>query len=125
LRRYLDNYCIAYLDDILIFTETLEEHIKIVQEILQILIDAGILLKPSKYEFHITETEFLGYIVSTTGLKISPNKVKEVLEWEQSTTVKEIQSFLGFANFYRRFIKDYSKIAAPLTELTKKDVEYK
>jgi hypothetical protein len=125
LRKYLDNYCVAYLDDILIFTETLEEHIKTVQEILQILMDAGILLKPSKCEFHVTETEFLGYIVSTTGLKMSPNKVKEVLEWKQPTTVKEMQSFLGFANFYRRFIKDYSKIAAPLTELTKKDVEYK
>jgi uncharacterized protein related to proFAR isomerase len=90
LRRYLDNYYIAYLDDILIFTETLEEYIKIVQEILQILIDAGILLKPSKCEFHITETEFLGYIVSTTELKISLNKVKEVLEWEQPTTIKEM-----------------------------------
>jgi hypothetical protein len=80
LRKYLDNYYVVYLDDILIFTETLEEHIKIVQEILQILTDAGILLKPSKCEFHVTETEFLGYIVSTIGLKISPNKVKEVLE---------------------------------------------
>jgi hypothetical protein len=125
LRKYLDNYYIAYLDNILIFTETFEEHIKIVQEILQILMDVGILLKPSKCEFHITETEFLGYIVSTTGLKMSPNKVKEVLEWKQPTIVKEMQSFLGFANFYRRFIKNYSKIAASLIELTKKDIEYK
>jgi hypothetical protein len=125
LRKYLNNYCIVYLDDILIFIETLEEYIKIVQEILQILMDIGILLKPSKYEFHVTETEFLGYIVSTIGLKISPNKVKEVLEWKQPTTMKEIQLFLGFANFYRRFIKDYSKIVVSLTELTKKDIKYK
>jgi hypothetical protein len=125
LRKYLDKYCVAYLDDILIFTKTLEEHVKIVREILQILMDAGILLKPSKCEFHVTETEFLGYIVSTTGLKMSPHKVKEVLEWKEPTTIKGMQSFLGFANFYRRFIKDYSKIAAPLMELTKKDVTYK
>jgi hypothetical protein len=56
---------------------------------------------------------------------MSPNKVKEVLKWKQPTTVKEMQSFLGFANFYRRFIKDYSKIVVSLMELTKKDVEYK
>jgi hypothetical protein len=80
LRKYLDKYYIAYLDNILIFTKTLEEYIKIVCEILQILIDTDILLKPSKYEFHIIETEFLGYIISITGLKISLNKVKEVLE---------------------------------------------
>jgi hypothetical protein len=80
LRKYLDKYYITYLDNILIFTETLEEYIKIVKEILQFLMDIGILLKPSKCEFHIQETEFLGYIVSTKGLKISTRKVKEVLE---------------------------------------------
>jgi hypothetical protein len=80
LRKYLDKYYVAYLDDILIFTETLEEHIKIVKEILQFLIDTGILLKPSKCEFHVQETEFLEYIVSTEGLKMSTRKVKEVLE---------------------------------------------
>jgi hypothetical protein len=80
LRKYFDKYYIAYLDNILIFTKTFEEYIKIVYEILQILIDIGILFKPSKYKFHIIETEFLEYIISTIGLKINPNKVKEVLE---------------------------------------------
>jgi hypothetical protein len=68
------------LDNILIFTKTLKEYIEIVYKILQILIDIGILLKLSKYEFYIIETEFLGYIINIIGLKISPNKVKEVLE---------------------------------------------
>jgi hypothetical protein len=80
LRKYLNKYYIAYLDNILIFTKTLKEYIKIVYEILQILIDIDILFKSSKYEFYITETEFLGYIISTIGLKISLNKMKEVLE---------------------------------------------
>ena len=67
----------------------------------------------------------MGYIVTTTGLAIDPKKVEAILEWSVPTNVKEVQSFLGFANFYRRFIKDYSRIAGPLTELTYKDKEFK
>jgi hypothetical protein len=80
LKKYLDKYYIVYLNDILIFIKTLEEYMKIVYKILQILIDISILLKPSKYKFHIIETKFFGYIVSIIELKISLNKVKEVLE---------------------------------------------
>ena len=67
----------------------------------------------------------MGFVVTTTGLAIDPKKVEAILEWSAPTNVKEVQSFLGFANFYRRFIKDYSRIARPLTELTHKDKEFK
>jgi hypothetical protein len=80
LRKYFDKYYIAYLDNILIFIKTLEEYIKIVYEILYILINIDILFKSSKYKFYIIETEFLGYIISIIEFKISPNKIKEVLE---------------------------------------------
>ena len=82
-------------------------------------------MKPEKCYFHVKEVVFLGYIVTTTGLAIDPKKVEAILEWLAPTNVKEVQSFLGFANFYRRFIKDYSRIAGPLTELTHKDKEFK
>ena len=83
------------------------------------------LLKPEKCHFHVKEVVFLGYVVTTTGLAIDPKKVEAILEWSAPTNVKEVQSFLGFTNFYRRFIKDYSRIAGLLTELTYKDKEFK
>jgi hypothetical protein len=78
-------------------------------------------IKPEKTEFHKSEVKFLGYIISREGLKIDQKKIKAVTSWPKLGIVKEVQSFLGFANFYRQFIKDYSKVAALLTELTKKD----
>jgi hypothetical protein len=82
-------------------------------------------LKASKCEFHTTETEYLGYIISPTGIRMDPEKVKVVAEWREPVNVKGIQSFIGFANFYRRFIRDFSKITTPLTKLTRKDVTWK
>jgi hypothetical protein len=124
LSPYLDVICICYLDDVLIYSKNKQEHIQDVKKVLTVLRNAKLLLKPSKCEFHVNETEFLGYIVTPEGLKMSPEKIKAVLEWKAPTNVKEVQSFLGFANFYRRFIKNYSAIASPLTELTKKDQTY-
>jgi len=80
-----------------------------------------LLLKPEKYEFHKELVEFLGFIVSITGIRISPEKIKAIAEWPISYDVKLVQSFLGFMNFNRRFIKGYSKIALPLIDITKKE----
>jgi hypothetical protein len=121
LSDYLDIFCIAYLDDILIYSDNIETHRKHVKMILNRVEEVGLTLKASKCEFHTDRTEYLGYIIAPTGVSMDPEKVKAVEEWWEPTNIKGVQSFLGFANFYRRFIRDFSKITAPLTKLTRKD----
>jgi hypothetical protein len=124
LREHLDVFVVVYLDDILVYSRTYEEHVGHVRKVLQKLKDANLRIKPQKSEFHKQEVLFLGYVVSKDGLKMDDKKVQVVREWPTPTTVKEVQSFLGFANFYRRFIAHYSRITAPLTALTAKDVRF-
>lgn len=100
----LDLSVVIYLDDILIFSRTLEEHRQVVRQVLQRLEAHGLYAKESKCEFHRESVEFLGMIVSANGLAMCSNKVKTIQEWPTPTSIKEVQSFLGFANFYRRFI---------------------
>jgi hypothetical protein len=104
LSDYLDVFCIAYLDDILIYSDSLEEHQWHVRQVLQRLKEVGLTLKPSKCEFHTDKMEYLGYIISPIGKQMDPQKIKTVKDWKEPVNVKGIQSFLGFANFYRRFI---------------------
>ena len=125
LRLYLDVYYIYYLDDILVYLKNEEQYVVDVTTILEALQKARLLLKPEKCYFYVKEVVFLGYIVTTTGLAINPKKVEAILEQLAPTNIKEVQSFLGFANFYRRFIKDYLRIAGLLIELTYKDKEFK
>jgi hypothetical protein len=122
LSDYLDIFCIAYLDNILIYSDSMEEHRKHVRMVLRWLRDVGLTLKPSKCEFHTKKMEYLGYIISPTGLQMDPEKIKTVKEWREPVNVKGIQSFLGFAKFYPWFIRDFIKITTPLTRLTKKQV---
>ena len=113
---------LVYLDDILIFSMTLGEHRTIVSRVLQILRANKLFLKPEKCEFEKPETEYLGVIVGRGQVRMDPVKVKGISEWPVPKTQRELQSFLGFTNFYRRFIKGYGEIALPLTSLTgKKD----
>jgi len=121
LRDYLDQFCVAYLDDILIYSETLDEHIEHVRKVLRALQKKNLLVKLEKCEFHKQSVKFLGFILTINGIQMDEAKVKAVLDWPQPTTVKELQSFLGFVNFYRRFIEGYSRITAPLTNMTRKD----
>jgi hypothetical protein len=87
--------------------------------------EAGLQLDIDKCEFEVKQTKYLGFVIDTkTGIQMDQDKVKAILEWEAPKTATTIQSFLGFANFYRTFIKDYSDIAMPLTKLTHKDVEF-
>lgn len=125
LREYLDVFVIAYLDDILVYSETMTEHYQHVERVLEALKAYDLELKPEKCEFHKEEVEFLGHMVGINGVRISESKVKTIMEWETPKTVKDIQSFNGFVNFNRQFIKDYSKIAEPLTRLTRKDTVWK
>jgi hypothetical protein len=91
---------------------------------LEALSEAGLHLKPEKCEFHQREVKYLGFIISTSGTKMDPAKVATIQEWLEPRNVKDVQSFLGFANFYRRFIKGYSNIVAPMTRLTRKNTHF-
>jgi hypothetical protein len=124
LSDYLDIFCIAYLDDILMYSDNLEQHRQHVKMILRRVEEVGLTLKALKCEFHTNKTEYLGYIISPMGIEMDPEKVRAVAEWKEPTNVKGVQSFLGFANFYRRFIRDFRKIMAPLTRLTWKDIPW-
>uniref|UniRef100_A0A803SSG0 ribonuclease H n=1 Tax=Anolis carolinensis TaxID=28377 RepID=A0A803SSG0_ANOCA len=108
-----------FLDDILIVTEDKEKHVKLVREVLQRLREAKLYAKLSKCEFNKTQIDFLGYRISPEGLAMDPAKVSDVKEWGVPQTRRQLQSFLGFANFYRSFIKGFAQITAPLTELLK------
>jgi len=121
LSDVLDIGVLAYMDDILIYAKEEEEHDRLVKEVLKRLQDNGLAVSPEKCVWKEQEVEFLGYIIGRNGVRMSEGKIKAVLDWETPRSLKEVQSFLGFANFYRRFIQDYSRIARPLTELTKKE----
>ena len=124
LRPFLDLFCSAYLDNIIVYSDTLENHKKHVTQVLEALSRAGIHLKPEKCVFHANRVEYLVMIVSAKGVEMDPGKIKAVVEWETPRTVKEVQAFLGFANFYRCFIKDCSHVVTPLTEVTRKDTAF-
>ncbi|MBW0577198.1 hypothetical protein O181_116913 [Austropuccinia psidii MF-1] len=118
---FLDVFVVVYLDDIMVFSSSEEEHVKHVASVLQILRDKNLFAKASKCVFHASSVEYLGYVVSSDGLKMDSSKVQQILNWPQPKNIKALQSFLGFANFYRRFIKNYSKKITSLTSLLKKD----
>jgi hypothetical protein len=125
LNGYLDKFVIAYLDDILVFSKTEAEHVEHNQKVLQRLREAKVTLKLKKCEFHVQKTSFLGYTISPDGLGMEQDKVKSILEWPTPTCVKDVQSFLGLANYYRKLVPQYSKHAAGLYRFTKKGVPFK
>ena len=124
LREYLDKFCISFLDDILIYSDTLEEHIKHVNLVLSKLRQHKLQAKLSKCEFVRTSIEFLGYVISADGIGMVENKVKAILDWPAPRTVKQLRSFLGLAGFYRSFIRMFSHTVAPLNDLLKKESFY-
>jgi RNase H-like domain found in reverse transcriptase/Reverse transcriptase (RNA-dependent DNA polymerase)/Integrase zinc binding domain/Chromo (CHRromatin Organisation MOdifier) domain/Retroviral aspartyl protease len=124
LREYLDDFALAYLDDVLIFSKTYDEHVQHVRKVLEQLRQKDLPVKLSKCEFHKHSISFLGYIVSTEGLAPDPKKVAAIEEWPEPASVKDVQSFLGLLNYYRKFIGGFSQCAIPLSELTKKDMNF-
>lgn len=112
----------VYLDDILIWSEDLISHRKIVHEVLHRLEEHDLYLRPKKCEFEKSKIEYLGLVIWHQQVAMDPIKVKAVTEWPMPTNLKEVRAFVGFANFYRRFIQNFSKLAHPLHDLTKKDV---
>ena len=121
---YLDDFCTAYLDDILIYSENELEHESHVKKVLERLRKAGLQADIKKSEFSVKKTKYLGFIISTDGIQVDPEKIEVIQAWKPPTTVKGVQSFLGFCNFYRRFIQDYGRIARPLTRLTRKETPF-
>ena len=118
----LDVCIMIYLDDILINLNDMSKHHRHVKEVLKCLCKAGLYAKAEKCKFHSESVEYLGYILSPSGLTMSNDKVKIIQDWLEPKKVKDIQSFLGFANFHRWFIFNYSDIVIPLTRLTWKDI---
>ncbi|KAK3539355.1 hypothetical protein QTP70_003840 [Hemibagrus guttatus] len=115
----LGKWVIAYIDDILVYSTSLEEHMRHVWEVLSRLQWHCLFVKPEKCEFHQTRMLFLGYVITRQGVEMDVTKVQAVTEWSSPSTVKELQHFLGFDNFYRWFICNYSSVAGPLTSLLK------
>ena len=124
LRDKLDLTLVCYIDDILIFSKTIEEHVKEVSEVLQRLADNTLFAKPEKCEFHKEQVEYLGIWVGKGRLSMDHGKINAIKEWPTPTKVKDIQTFLGFANFYRRFVKNFSMITKPMTALLQKDSKW-
>ena len=114
--------CLAYLDDVIIYSDgTRAEHRKLVKAIVTALGEGGLQLDIEKSEFEAASIKYLGFIIKAgKGIRVDPEKVAAIRDWEPPTSVKGIRSFLGFANFYRTFIPKYSEIASPLTKLTRK-----
>ena len=121
---YLDQFVVVFMDDILIYSQSEWEHEYPLRIVLQLLRDHQLYAKLSKCEFWLTEVKFLGHVVSASGVSIDLEKVKAVMTWERSKSVFKIRSFLGLVGYYRRFIKDFSRIAAPMTKLTRKEVKF-
>jgi hypothetical protein len=119
LRPFLDDCVIVYLDDILIFSKSHEEHVKHVKQVLDVLRKEKLFLKMSKCEFGKTSLIYLGHIVGGGELKIDPSKVKVILEWPKPNNVTEVRSFLGATQYWRKFIANFSSIAAPLHAVTR------
>ena len=114
----LDVCVVIYLDDILIYSNNMSEHHRHVKEVLKCLYKAGLYAKADKCKFHSESVEYLGYILSPSGLTMSNNKIKIIQDWPELKKVKDIQSFLDFTNFYHWFIFNYSDIVILLTRLT-------
>src|SRR5260221_621829 len=121
LRPFIDcNEAICYMDDILIYSASLADHQRITQEILQTLCSYKLFLQPEKCKFECREVDYLGLVISKDHVVMDPVKVQGVTDWPQPMKVKDVQSFIGFVNFYRRFIQNFSEIACPLHALTQK-----
>ncbi|KAA3457096.1 DNA/RNA polymerases superfamily protein [Gossypium australe] len=120
---YLDKFVVVFIDDILIYSREENEHAEHLRTVLQILQDRQLYAKFSKSEFWLKEVRFLGHIVSSDGIRVDPGKISTIAEWKPPKNVSEVRSFLGLADYYRRFVKGFSMISTPMTRLLQKDVK--
>ena len=121
---YLDRFVIVFIDDILVYLSSSEEHLEHMRIVLQTLRERQLYAKLSKCQFWLDKVAFLGHVISAEGVSVDPQKIEAVVNWKPPTNVSEVRSFLGLAGYYRKFVEGFSKIAASLTKLTRKDVKY-
>ncbi|CAI7834188.1 unnamed protein product [Closterium sp. NIES-53] len=124
-RPLLDECVVVYLDDILIYSKNMKEHVEHLRKVFEILRKNKFYVKLSKSDFALKKVQFLGHMVSAEGVHVDPRKIEAVKKWKVPENMKELQQFLGFTNYYNRFVPQYAKIAAPLTDLLKKDTPFK
>ncbi|KAL3499013.1 hypothetical protein ACH5RR_041745 [Cinchona calisaya] len=120
LREFLDKFVVVYLDDIVIYSRTLEEHIQHLRKVFSVLKENQLFVKKEKCAFAEQEVPFLGHIVGRGQIRMDVSKIQAIVEWKPPTKVTELRSFLGLTNYYRKFVRSYSNITTPLTELLKK-----
>ncbi|XP_019433213.1 PREDICTED: uncharacterized protein LOC109340094 [Lupinus angustifolius] len=118
---YLDTFVVVFIDDILIYSKSAEEHVEHLRVVLQILNDNKLYANLSKCEFWLEFVNFLSHVISKGGIVVDPAKVETVMDWNSPKSVTEIRSFLGLVGYYWKFIEGFSKLALPLTMLTRKD----
>ncbi|KAL0560669.1 hypothetical protein IC582_001079 [Cucumis melo] len=123
-REFLDTFVIVFIDDILIYSKMEAEHEEHLRMVLQTLRDNKLYAKFSKCEFWLKQMSFLGHVVSKAGVSVDPAKIEAVTSWTRPSTVSEVRSFLGLAGYYRRFVENFSRIATPLTQLTRKGAPF-
>jgi len=119
LREFLDHGVVVYLDDSLIYSKTMEEHEALVKQVLARLERHDLAISLKKSVFHVDTVEFLGYIVGKAGVTMSEQKFESILNWRAPPSVKHVQIFIRFANFYRPFIENFSKVCKPITDMLK------
>ncbi|KAH9263246.1 hypothetical protein BASA83_013386 [Batrachochytrium salamandrivorans] len=123
-RDVIGKHVLVYLDDIVIYSDNMSDHIAQVQNVLRVLQDNGLYCKAEKCHFYKSEIKYLGYIISADGLRMDPSKISAVQSWPTPKKVRDLQVLLGFTNFYRALIHDYSSMTANLTKLFKKDAPF-
>ncbi|KAG8485758.1 hypothetical protein CXB51_019146 [Gossypium anomalum] len=123
-RQYLDRFVVVFIDDILVYSRNETEHAEHLRLVLRILRDKQLYAKFSKCEFWLREVSFLGHVVSASGIRVDPSKISAILNWKPPRNITEVRRFLGLAGYYRRFVKGFSMIAAPMTKLLQKDVKF-
>ena len=121
---YLEKFVIVFIDDILVYSGRLEEHVEHLQTVLQILRERQLYAKFSKCQFWLDKIAFFGHVISTEGVSVDPQKIEAIVNWKPPTNVSEVRSFLRLTGYYKKIVEGLSKIATPLTNLLKKDQKF-
>ena len=124
LKEYVGDFCLVYLDDIIVFSKTEDEHLEHLRKVMTLLRENKLYVNPEKCSFFASEVNYLGHIVSKDGLRADPKKTQAVTNWPMPKDRHDVRAFLGLSNYFRRFVKDYGKIASGLTRLTKESVTF-